>query len=151
MIIAIGADHRGYAVKELLKKHFTECQFIDVGAYSDTRSDYPEFAHAVARLIQEKKAERGILLCGSGIGMAVVANRYKGMYAGVVWNAKIAKQSREHDNINILVLPCDCVESFDPIELTTIWLSTEFLGGRYARRIAMIDDNKFSKEDELKK
>lgn len=139
MIIAIGADHRGYAVKELLKKHFVQYEFIDVGAFSDVRSDYPLFAHAVAQLVQQKDADRGILLCGSGIGMAIVANRYKHVYAGVVWNAVIAKQSREHDNINILVLPCDCVAAFDPVQLTTIWLNTKFLGDRYKTRLAMID------------
>jgi len=139
MIIAIGADHRGYAVKELLKKHFSQHEFIDVGAFSTDRSDYPLFAHAVAKLVQEKKADRGILLCGSGIGMAIVANRYEHIYAGVVWNEAIARQSREHDNSNTLVLPCDCVATFDPIELTTIWLRAQFLGGRYAMRIAMID------------
>lgn len=140
MIIAIGADHRGYAVKELLKKHFSENQFIDVGAFSEKRSDYPKFAHDATQLVQEKKAARAILLCGSGIGMAIVANRYKHIYAGVVWNRKIAKQSREHDNSNVLVLPCDYTESFDPIELTNIWLTTKFLGARYKKRITMIDE-----------
>ena len=139
MIIAIGADHRGYVVKELLKKHFVQHQFIDAGAFTDTRSDYPLFSHVVAQLVQQKDADCGILLCGSGIGMAIVANRYNHVYAGVVWNAAIAQQSREHDNINIIVLPCDYIDTFDPIEVTAIWLNTKFLGGRYAIRIAMID------------
>jgi ribose 5-phosphate isomerase B len=140
MIIAIGADHRGFRTKELLKKSFITHQFIDVGAFDEARSDYPIFAHAVVQKIQQGHAERGIVLCGSGIGMAIVANRYKGIYAGVVWNEQVTWQSRAHDNSNVLALPCDCLDQFDPLKLTDIWLSTEFLGDRYARRIKMIDE-----------
>lgn len=142
MIIAIGADHRGFSIKELLKQHFSEYQFIDVGAYNDACSDYPLFAHQVAQLMQKNIAQKGILLCGTGIGMAIVANRYKGIYAGVMWNEKIAKESREDDNTNILVLPCDDVDCFAPVKITKIWLETEFNGERYAYRLALIDDYK---------
>jgi len=142
MIIAIGADHRGFSIKELLKEHFSEHQFIDVGAYNDVRSDYPLFAHQVAQLLQKNIVTKGILLCATGIGMAIVANRYKGIYAGVIWNEKLSKESREDDNTNVLVLPCDGVDFFDPIKITKIWLETEFNGERYAYRLALIDDYK---------
>lgn len=142
MIIAIGADHRGFSTKELLKQNIFEHQFIDVGAYNDARSDYPLFAHQVAQLVQKSIAQKGILLCGSGVGMAIVANRYKGIYAGVVYSEKLAKESREDDNANILVFPCDETDSFDPVKITKIWLETEFNGDRYAYRLALIDDYK---------
>ena len=102
--IAIGADHRGFAMKEYLKQNciipnyaFT---WIDVGADSDTRSDYPIFAIRVAKYIQEKNAFYGILLCGTGIGMAIAANRFKGIYAGLAWNEESARLAKEDDMVS---------------------------------------------------
>ncbi|MDP3888986.1 MAG: RpiB/LacA/LacB family sugar-phosphate isomerase, partial [bacterium] len=104
--------------------------------------DYPLFACVVAQMIQKKEVDRGILICGSGIGMAVAANRFKGVYAGLVWNEEIARVSRKHDKVNVLVLPSDFISPQEAVILVNAWLETEFLGGRYQDRIHMIDDIK---------
>ena len=142
MIIAIGADHRGFAAKEIIKSSFLRYTFIDVGTDSNARTDYPLFAHGVAEHVTSDRATHGILLCGSGIGMAIVANRYPGIYAGVVWNEKVAWQAKAHDNVNVLVLACDYIdiEKNNIITIIKTWLDTEFKGERYAMRIALIDN-----------
>jgi len=143
MKIAIGADHRGFDHKQFLKEHVSDSiEWIDVGTDSTRRTDYPVFAKSVAQLIQKGDVDRGILICSSGIGMAVTANRFKGVYAGLVWNEEIARMSREHDNVNILVLPSHFVSQEDAVTMVKVWLASIFLGGRYQTRIDMIDDIK---------
>ncbi len=140
--IVIGADHRGFALKQFLMAHDYEhvaITWIDVGAFSDERSDYPEFALEATKAIVEKKAECGVLLCASGVGMAVVANRFPGIYAGVAWNAEIAASAKEDDNINMLVMPSDYVTHEESVRILIAWLSAEFKHGRYEKRIALID------------
>jgi ribose 5-phosphate isomerase B len=143
MKIAIGADHRGYAYKEFIKKNLSintyNIELIDVGAYSDERSDYPIFAQAVARNIQEYVADQGILICGTGIGMVIAANRLRGVYAGIAWNKEVAAIIKEHDNVNILVLPSDFVKLEDSMEIVHAWQQAQFKGGRYQHRIDLID------------
>ncbi len=141
MKIAIGADHRGFAHKESIKQAFADVEWIDVGAYNDERSDYPLFARKVVQAMQDKRAVCGILLCGTGVGMAVTANRYNQIYAALVWNEEIARQSKSHDNANILVLPSDYISPDQAVAMIRAWLATEFLVGRYAERINMIDKN----------
>ena len=141
MKIAIGADHRGFAHKESIKQAFADVEWIDVGAYNDERSDYPLFARKVVQAMQDKRAVCGILLCGTGVGMAVTANRHNQIYAALVWNEEIARQSKSHDNANILVLPSDYVSPDQAVAMIRVWLATEFLTGRYAERINMIDKN----------
>ncbi len=141
--LIIGADHRGYMTKELIKEHLAidRCTitWIDVGAYNRERSDYPVFAQLACRALQEKKAEQAILLCGSGIGMGIAANRFPGIYAGVAWNTTIARLSKEDDNTNILIIPSDFVEYQEALEMIKIWLSAEFKEDRYRQRLTMID------------
>lgn len=140
--IAIGADHRGFALKEfLMGKKYTkyEIVWIDVGTFSHERSDYPEFALAALDVMYEKNVDYAVLLCATGIGMAVVANRFSGIYAGVAWNAEIAKLAKEDDKVNVLVLPSDYVTNEESSEILDAWLSAEFKHGRYEKRIAMID------------
>jgi ribose 5-phosphate isomerase B len=141
--IAIGADHRGYRYKASLINRFTieghTINWIDVGTYDETRTDYPEFAKSVCEKIEAGEAQCGILICGTGIGMAVVANRYKGIYAGVVWNDQIAKRAKEDDNVNVLVIPSDYVTEDDLHDMVHAWLNASFRGGRYEKRISMID------------
>lgn len=143
IIIVIGADHRGYAMKEYLKQDCTIPNYaftwIDVGADSDVRSDYPIFAIHVAKYIQEKKAHYGILLCGTGIGMAIAANRFEGVYAGLAWNEESARLAKEDDNVNVLVLPSDYIDNKKSRAMVVTWLGAEFKYMRYAQRIAMID------------
>ncbi len=143
MNIVIGADHRGYEHKEYIKKQLSNekkaIEWLDVGAFDMERSDYPVFAKAVAKAILDGKAQLGILICGSGVGMAVVANRYPKIYAALVWNEAVARVSREHDNINVLVIPSDFVSAEQSVAMIKAWLEAEFLGGRYQERLDMVD------------
>lgn len=142
MKIAIGADHRGFMHKEYIIKHMPDIDWIDVGTDNSERTDYPLFSDKVVDLIRVGSVEYGVLLCGTGGGMAIAANRYTNIYAVVVWNAEIARRCRQEDNANVLVFPCDFISSDEAVALLREWLSHEFKGGRYAERIAMIDDDK---------
>src|SRR5438477_7951482 len=139
MNIAIGTDHRGFLHKEFIKKHMTEYVWNDVGTYDQERTDYPLYAEKVVQLFLHNKVECGVLLCSTGIGMAIAANRYKGIYAAVVWNEEIARQAKSEDNINMLVLPSDFVSYEQSVSIIQTWLSTPFKGDRYQDRLAMID------------
>lgn len=141
MKIAIGADHRGFLKKQLLMTAFNnrEYQLIDMGTYASERTDYPIFARKVMHEIINGDAQLGILLCGSGIGMAIVANRYQTTYAGVVWNETVAKAAKEDDNVNVLVLPCDYIDDNQVLPIVNAWLQASFKKDRYAERLAMID------------
>jgi ribose 5-phosphate isomerase B len=139
MRIAIGADHRGFALKEFIKTQLDEITFRDVGSFDQERSDYPEFTLRVCMEILQSTSELGILICGTGIGMSIAANRFSHIYAGVAWNEEVAKLNREHDNVNILILPADFVTNEDAIKIINSWLNAEFLGGRHQERLTMID------------
>ena len=143
MNIAIGADHRGFECKTHLKQYVVGIDdpiiWIDVGTMNDERVDYPPYATAVVDALKRKEADIGILICGSGVGMAVVANRYHGMFAGVAWNEEISRLSKEHDKTNILVIPSDFVSLDQAVAITNAWLKAEFKGGRYQERIDMIN------------
>jgi ribose 5-phosphate isomerase B len=140
--IALGADHRGFAHKQYIINYFSthpSCTFIDVGTNCHERTDYPIYAEKLVELIVSGQVQQGILLCGSGIGMAIAANRHKGIRAGVVWNDRVAKMAKEDDNVNVLVLPSDYISHESLIPLIDSWLYAEFKGGRYAERIEMLD------------
>lgn len=137
--IIIGTDHRGYAHKEYIIHTLSEYNWIDVGAFSPERSDYPLFAHKAAQAIVDKQVDLGVLICATGIGMAITANRYVGVYAGVVWDVQVAELARAHDNVNVLVIPSDYIDLEGTVLCITTWLQAKFLQGRYAQRIAMID------------
>ncbi len=139
MKIAIGTDHRGFVHKEYIKQIMSDYVWTDVGTHSDERTDYPVYAQQVVQLFLDKQVDCGILLCSTGIGMAIAANRHKGIYSAVVWNEEVARQSKAEDNVNILVLPSDFVSCEQSVQIIKIWLTTEFKGGRYAKRLAMID------------
>ncbi len=141
MKIVIGADHRGFNHKEYIKQHITPIQWVDVGAFNTKRSDYPIFSHAVCKMIlQGEDVDLGVLICGTGVGMAITANRYKNIYAALAWNKKVARQSREHDNSNVIVLPSDYVSMEQAVAMVNAWREVSFIGGRYAERIKMIDE-----------
>ena len=143
VIIAIGNDHHGFVQKQIIKEqltikdHFIE--WLDVGSYGPERVDYPPYGIAVAHALIEGKAQYGILLCGTGVGMSIVANRFKGIYAAVVWNEKLARKSKEDDRANILIIPSDYVHNEDIIKIIKVWILASFKGGRYQERIEMID------------
>lgn len=139
MKIAIGTDHRGFAHKEFIKQHMRDIEWVDVGTHSEERTDYPIFADKVVQLMLNNTVQAGVLLCASGSGMAIAANRHKHIYAAVAWNVEIARLCKQEDNANILVLPSDFVSCDDSVEMIQQWLALEFKGGRYAERIKMID------------
>ncbi len=139
MKIAIGADHRGFAYKEFIKDEIVAL-WLDVGAADEQRSDYPVFAQRVCEEMQKNQAEFGILICGSGVGMVVAANRFKGIYAGLACSEDMARVSREDDNINVLVIPSDFVTAEQAVDMINAWLQATFKRGRYQERIDMIDE-----------
>lgn len=143
MKIALGTDHRGFMLKELLKKHANlasiPIEWVDFGAFDANRSDYPIFVDKVCAAMASKSADYGILLCGSGVGMSIAANRTPGIYAALVWNPEVARASKEDDNANVLVLPADYISEVQMLAIVTAWLGATFKGGRYQERIDMID------------
>jgi ribose 5-phosphate isomerase B len=143
MIIALGADHRGYILKEYLKQKTlfgsVSVTWLDLGAFDAERSDYPVFAKSVSQAVLAGKADCGILLCGTGVGMAIAANRFKGIFAAVAWNESIARASKEDDNSNILVLPADDLSEEQTQRIVSAWLSAHFHEGRYRERVTQID------------
>ena len=142
MKISIGSDHRGYQLKESIKQVFADIDWIDVGASDATeRADYPLFAQPVCQNVLDGTAERGILLCGSGVGMAIAANRNKKIYAALCWNADVARIAREDDCANILVLPADFLDVEVASAIVKTWLFTQFKGEHYQERLEMIDKN----------
>jgi ribose 5-phosphate isomerase B len=140
-VIPVGADHAGYALKERLVSELRRLGYepLDLGAHSTESTDYPEYAHEVAARVEHHDAERGVLLCGTGLGMAYAANRHPGVRAAVAWSPEVARLAREHNDANVLVLPARFVSPEDGLEILRTWLATEFAGGRHARRIAKID------------
>lgn len=138
--ILIAADHGGFALKEKLKPYLEKVglQVKDLGAYSKERCDYPEFGYRLARLVSGGKYPRGILICKSGIGHSIVANRLPGVRAALCYNVRAARLSRRHNDSNVLVLGSTFVNGKSAKKITGVWLKTEFLGGRHARRLGQI-------------
>jgi ribose 5-phosphate isomerase B len=139
--IPIASDHAGFAMKQkfveaLRRKGF---QVDDKGAHSEAPADYPDFARLVASDVATGSAKRGVLLCGSGIGMDIVANRYRGVRAALAWNREIARLSRQHNDSNILVVPARFISDDEGMGMLDSWLSTGFEGGRHQPRVEKID------------
>ncbi|MFC1894828.1 ribose 5-phosphate isomerase B [Candidatus Dependentiae bacterium] len=140
MKITIGSDHKGYSLKCAIKKELGDkIELIDVGTDSQVRTDYPIYAKKVCNNILEGKTDFGILICGSGIGMSIAANRHDGIYAALCWNEQVAKLAKADDNSNILVLPSDFLTSKDSFAIIHAWLYTEFKCERYLDRLKLID------------
>lgn len=140
MKIAIGSDHAGFALKKTLKQHLIGKghELVDVGVESAISVDYPDYGAEVARRVSKKEVERGILVCGTGIGMAIVANKFPGVRAAVVDSVKLARLSREHNDANVLALGGRIVEESKAIVITDTWLETDFAGGRHNNRLEKI-------------
>lgn len=140
--IAIGADHAGFELKEKIVEYLKQnhYEFKDFGTFSTESCDYPKIAQDVAREVSKKNFERGILVCGSGIGMAIAANKFKGVLAALCWNMFTAKSSRTHNNSNVLCLGQRVTEDDLAMEIVDTWLHTEFEGGRHKTRVDMIED-----------
>ena len=140
MIISIANDHRGVEAKKRVAKILRELghEVQDDGASTDEASDYPDFAAIVARKVATRLVDRGVLICGTGVGMSIAANKISGARATTCDNVEVARLSREHNDVNVLCLAAEFVESdrLEPVLQT--WLESEFEGGRHARRVAKI-------------
>jgi ribose 5-phosphate isomerase B len=139
--IPIASDHAGYELKNRLVAVLGELGFEveDLGTASPASTDYPDYAHPVAARVERGDATRGILLCGTGLGMSYAANRHRGVRAAVAWTPDIAKLAREHNDANVLVLPARFVSDEDGIAILKTWLETPFEGGRHQRRVDKIE------------
>ncbi len=138
--IAIGADHGGYELKEKIKKLLKRMKysFEDVGTDSPESCDYPEYGYNAAKKVSLKKADRGIVICKTGIGMAVIANKVRGVRAGACNTKEDAISSRQHNDTNVLVLAAEEVPTKKALEIVKVWLKTKALKGRHARRVRQI-------------
>lgn len=139
MKISIGADHRGFALKQAIINYYKQYQFADAGAFSQERCDYPAFAQKVCGDVLSGLTQAGILICGSGIGMSIAANRHKKIYAALCWSPEVAYYAKAHDGANVLVLPADFVDQEIAFKIIESWLEARFEGGRYECRLAMLD------------
>ncbi len=141
MDIAIGCDHAGFELKELVKNKLNELGYntTDHGAYSSDSVDYPEFAHAVASDISSGKIELGVLICGSGNGISMTANKHANVRAALCWTPEIAELARWHNDANILALPARFITQEKGIEILEKFITTNFEGGRHERRVKKIN------------
>lgn len=139
--IAIGSDHAGFLLKEKIRQYLIELNFDlkDFGTFTEESCDYPDFAHLVAESIVNKKAQVGILICGSGNGVAITANKHANIRAALCWNENIAALARKHNDANILVLPARFISEGQAFGMVDIFLKESFEGGRHANRIAKIN------------
>jgi len=145
--IVIGSDHGGYALKGAILNHLKKKKYevIDVGTYSEDRVDYPDFAEKAARMVASKEVKMGILICKTGIGMCISANKIKSIRAANVHDIDTAKLSKEHNNANIITIGSVVLEPEEAIEVVESWLNAKFVGGRHKRRIKKI--SKLEKEN----
>lgn len=141
-MIAIGADHGGYKLKEEVKRYFEEqgIEYKDFGTYSEDRVDYPDIAKQVSKSVQSKECDRGILICRSGYGMSMVANKFKGIRSAPCFEETAAKFSRMHNDSNVLALGADYVTTSKAIQIVRVWIATEFEGGRHSDRLSLIEE-----------
>lgn len=140
MKVALGADHRGFALKEDLRRWLGGRgeEVIDFGTSNAEPVDYPDYAFKVARAVARHEAERGILICSTGIGMSIAANKVRGVRAALVDSIRLARLSREHNDTNVLCLGADFVSAAEARRIVGVWFRTEFAGGRHSRRLAKI-------------
>jgi len=139
-IVAIASDHGGYEIKTALKEELSSLGYaaLDLGTYGPDSVDYPDFAHALADAVTQGKARCGVLICGSGIGVSITANRHFGIRAALCHNAETARLSRQHNDANVLAMGGRIISMDVARECLRVFLETEFEGGRHARRIAKI-------------
>jgi ribose 5-phosphate isomerase B len=140
MKIYIGSDHAGVDLKELVKQHFAnQFEFVDAGTFTNESVDYPDFAHQVAENVLKDEQGRGILICGTGNGMAITANKHAGIRAALCWSPEIAALAKQHNNANIIVLPARFISPQLAMDTLDSYFKAEFEGGRHQRRIDKIN------------
>jgi ribose 5-phosphate isomerase B len=144
MKISIGCDHAAYELKEKVKQYLTtkNIEVNDFGCHSEERCDYPDFAHAVAKDVTNQNCDFGILICGSGNGISMTANKWSGVRSAVCWSAEIAHMARLHNDANILTLPARYISDEIALECVDQFIETGFEGGRHSDRIAKIINKK---------
>ncbi len=143
MKIAIASDHAGYELKERIKRRFGDSyEFEDLGTHSDVSADYPDFAHPLATKVAGGADPYGVLICGTGNGMAMAANKHAGIRAALCWNPEIAALARQHNDANILVMPARFIPAETAYDVFSVFLTTCFEGGRHQRRIDKINIQK---------
>lgn len=139
-MIAIGSDHGGFELKEIIKQEFQELKFQDYGTFSTDSIDYPDIAFQVAEDVAKGIYAKGILICRSGVGMEIAANKVKGIRAAVCFNSKMAEMAKRHEDINIIAIGADYVSKEEAIKIVKAWIENEFEGERHKRRIDKIKD-----------
>lgn len=141
MRIAVGSDHAGFELKESLADHLREGghEVVDCGTHSGDRVDYPDFGAAVGRAVRDGNAEGGLCICGSGIGIAMAANKIAGIRAATVWDATSAHLAREHNDANVICIGERLIGPAVAVEALDAWLGASFEGGRHEGRVAKID------------
>ena len=145
--ILIASDHAGFELKEKLEDALKKLGYDveDLGTNSAESADYADYAHALAQRVSTGDASRGVLLCGTGLGMSYAANRHPHVRAAIAWTAEIARLAREHNDANVLVLPARFVSVEEAMSILETWLATSFEGGRHARRVEKIETQDASK------
>lgn len=139
-VILIGADHAGFELKAAIIQHLETAgyEMNDFGCYSEESIDYPDFGHPVASMVEENEGMLGILICGSGNGINMTANKHQGVRSALCWKKELAELARLHNNANIIALPARFISEAEGIEMVDIFLSTDFEGGRHGRRVDKI-------------
>lgn len=138
MKIAIASDHAGYRLKSVIINHFREHDFNDVGTHSEDSCDYPDYAKLAGEEVVSGRAEAGIVICGTGVGISIAANKVKGIRAALCFNEFMAEMSRRHNNANVLALGSRVIGEDLALRITEVWLKTGFDGGRHERRVEKI-------------
>lgn len=138
MKIAIASDHAGYILKSQLQKVFTEINFIDVGTFSEDSVDYPDYAHKAIEQYNQGNCEKVILICGSGNGIQMTANKYNNIRCGLCWDPEIAQLARSHNNVNVIAMPARYISLETAKEIVKAFIETPFEGGRHQKRIDKI-------------
>jgi ribose 5-phosphate isomerase B len=139
--ISIGSDHAGFELKKQIIDYLKNKSFIviDKGCFSEERADYPDFAHHTAESVITKESEFGILMCGSGNGINMTANKHKGIRAALCWTSEIAAMARQHNDANVLVLPARYITISEALKCVDVFITEKFEGGRHQERIEKID------------
>ena len=139
-VIPIGADHAGFELKSTVIQHLEAAgyELKDFGCYSEESIDYPDFGHPVAEMVEENEGMLGILICGSGNGINMTANKHQGVRSALCWKKELAELARQHNNANIIALPARFISEAEGLEMVDAFLSTAFEGGRHERRVNKI-------------
>ena len=139
--IAIGSDHAGFDLKQVLVKYLDTIGFdvTDCGPDSSDRVDYPDYAHKVATLVGSNEVNYGVLICGSGNGVCMTANKHQGVRAGLAWDSELASLAKEHNNANIICLPARYITEEKGVEILKAYFDSNFEGGRHEQRVEKIE------------